>query len=84
MAVYRPPPSPANGLKTSDFLLEFELFLHELSIAPCQVVLLGDFNIHVDTPEKEDADRFSQFWKPLVFVNTYRDPPTNLAIHLIN
>ena len=58
VAVYRPLPSPANGLKTSDFLIEFELFLDELSLSPCQLVILVDFNIHVDIPEKWDVRQF--------------------------
>ena len=58
VVIYRPPQSPANGFKTSDFLIEFETFIDELSILPCQLVLLGDFNLYVDTPDKWDAKQF--------------------------
>ena len=56
--VYRPPPSTENGLKTSKFLEEFECFLDDINLAPAKTVLLGDFNVHVDTPWKSHVARF--------------------------
>jgi hypothetical protein len=57
--VYRPYPSKVNGFKTAQFLEEFDTFLEELSVNPHQLVLLGDFNVHVDT-NKWDAKHFSE------------------------
>ena len=57
--IYRPPPSTENGLKTSEFLEDFEVFLEELSIIPDNVVLLGDYNIHVDEPDKSETRKFN-------------------------
>ncbi len=56
--IYRPPPSQENGFKTNDFLEEFETFLDEICLNPVKTILLGDFNVHVDTPSKPDARRF--------------------------
>ena len=50
--VYRPYPSSTNRLKTSEFLDEFEIFLGDISLLPGKLVLSGDFNIHVNKPEK--------------------------------
>ena len=58
IVVYRPPPSPRNGLKTSDFLAEFDELVKELSTRSFKVLLLGDFNVHVDTPAKPDSVQF--------------------------
>ena len=58
VVIYRPPPSTVNGLKTSEFLDDFEVFLDELSIGP-RNVLMGDYNIHVDEPHKSETKRFN-------------------------
>ncbi|XP_072048824.1 uncharacterized protein [Amphiura filiformis] len=56
--VYRPPPSAKNRLLLSDYLNEFEDFLGEISLFPQKVVMLGDFNIHVNLPSKPEVKRF--------------------------
>ena len=55
---YRPPPSAKNGLKTSDFLNDFDDLLGEVTLLSSKIILLGDFNIHVDTPGKSDVSHF--------------------------
>ena len=40
------------------FLSEFDNYIDEISTLPGKLVLLGDFNIHVDTPEESDARHF--------------------------
>ena len=46
------------GYDFLNFLTEFETFIDELSILPCQLVFLEDFNLHIDTPDKWDAKQF--------------------------
>ena len=58
IVLYRPPPSPANQLKTSDFFREFPDFLEELVMKPGQFIILGDLNFHMDVAEDNDARRF--------------------------
>ncbi|PIK45271.1 hypothetical protein BSL78_17868 [Apostichopus japonicus] len=52
------PPSRTNGCKTADFLVEFASFLEVLVIAPGRLIILGDFNIHVDNATNGDALKF--------------------------
>ena len=58
VVVYHPPPSKVNGLKRSEFLEDFEVFLEKLSVIPTEVVLVGDYNIHVDEPHKPETRKF--------------------------
>ena len=53
--IYRPPPSVKNQLRTSTFLTDFENFADCLSVLPGKLLLLGDFNLHFDCPEKPDV-----------------------------
>ena len=57
-AVYRPPPSAMNGLKTSHFLEEFDKFIDFVNTLSSKVIIVGDFNVHVDNPSKGDASHF--------------------------
>jgi hypothetical protein len=56
--IYRPPPSPENGLKLANYLKEFDEFMSEVALMPRKVILLGDFNIHADMPHKSEVRRF--------------------------
>jgi exonuclease III len=58
IVVYRPPPSKQNGFLLSTFLTEFENFISEVALMPRKVVVIGDFNIHVDLPSKPEVKRF--------------------------
>jgi hypothetical protein len=46
-------PSATNGLKRSDFIPEFDQFMHEMYITNTKTVLLGDFNVHVELTTSE-------------------------------
>ncbi|PIK53605.1 hypothetical protein BSL78_09523 [Apostichopus japonicus] len=48
LATYRPPPSQKNKLTPNLFFEEFSSLLERVTIIPRQVILAGDFNIHVD------------------------------------
>ena len=58
VVVYRPPPSARNGLTVNLFLEEFSRFLELLVTTPGPLVILGDMNFHVDTPNHAAASRF--------------------------
>ncbi len=57
--VYRPPPSPVNKLRVTTFLEHFDEFLSCVDLLPGRIILLGDFNIHYDLPNKSDVRQFS-------------------------
>ena len=52
VAVCRPLPSTENRLTHLQFLTETEQFLDEICVVPGQRVILGDFNVHVNKPNK--------------------------------
>ena len=56
--IYRPPPSPANGLGIPLFLEEFRTFLEQCILTPEPLMLVGDFNFHIDRQTDCDAKRF--------------------------
>ena len=51
--IYRPPPSNKNKLKTSEFLNDFEDFILRSDLNNKQLIILGDFNIHIETDNPE-------------------------------
>ena len=57
-AIYRPPPSSANGFTLPDFMGEFDSLLTDLAVLPGSLLMLGDFNFHVDIPTRTDVQAF--------------------------
>ena len=56
--VYRPPPSTTNGLTTTIFFDEFSTFLEQYVTIPGSLLMVGDFNFHVDTCDSEYVTTF--------------------------
>ena len=56
LCVYRPPPSPENGLSVSTFLKDFKLFLSASELPSKNVLVLGDLNFHVDDPKAKEKN----------------------------
>ncbi|KAJ8040406.1 hypothetical protein HOLleu_14687 [Holothuria leucospilota] len=81
--VYRPPPSQVNNLKTTDFLIEFDEFIGEISLLPSKVMIAGDFNVHVDDPDKPDVRRFISSYESAGF-RQYVDGPTHRYGHTLD
>ena len=59
VVIYRPPQSPANGFKISDFLTEFDSYMDEIVLLPGKLLLVGDFNVHWNKPEKLDVKEYA-------------------------
>ena len=57
VCVYCPPPSAGNKLTTSDFLDEFGMFLSDDRIPAENMLVVGDFNFHMDKPNDPDTRR---------------------------
>ena len=49
IVIYRPPPSQHNNLTVSLFFQEFGSFLESIAILPNQLIIVGDFNFHLDS-----------------------------------
>ncbi len=58
IVIYRPPPSKENGLTVPQFLEEFQTFLETLAISPGELLLMGDFNFHIEDHDDNAASRF--------------------------
>ena len=57
--LYRPPPSPKNKLTGAMFLEEFNDFVGKIAIMHERIVLIGDFNIHWELPDKKVVQNFA-------------------------
>ena len=51
--MYRPPPSCKNGLRSEDFAVEWASYIEQLVEVQEELLIVGDFNIHVDSPNNE-------------------------------
>ena len=58
VVVYRPPPSSTNLNSIALFFDEFPRLLEELITAPGDLLLVGDFNFHVNDASDPSAKRF--------------------------
>ncbi len=58
--VYRPPPSPRNGLSVAGFLEEWTDFLSHHTLAKTEFVLLGDINFHLEISKLTNTRNFKQ------------------------
>ena len=56
--IYRPPPSAANKLNFPAFVEDFTTPMEELSIASGELLMFGDFNLHVDDVCDQYANTF--------------------------
>ena len=81
--VYRPPPSAGNKLTTCDFIDEFGMFLSDDSIPAENVLVVGDFNFHMDKPNDPDTRRFVQLYNLLGF-DQFVTEPTHVKGHILD
>ena len=56
--LYRPPPSTENGLTATMSFNEFPILLKRLAVASVRLLLVGDFNFHVDDRTNSLASKF--------------------------
>ena len=57
IVLYRPPPSNINKLTAVMFFTEFTVFLEKLATASGELLIIGDFNFHVES-DRPDARKF--------------------------
>ena len=56
--IYRPPSLPVHPVSISTFFAELSDYLESVVISNEPLILLGDFNIHVDVPTDMDTIQF--------------------------
>jgi len=54
--IYGPPPSKQNCFTNTVFVEEWSSYLDELAVAPQQLIITGDLNIHLDKPDSGSQD----------------------------
>ena len=59
VTIYRPPPSAKNKLTAHDFFEEFDNFLSSMILAKGKLIIMGDFNFHLDTADNPGTQRFN-------------------------
>ena len=80
ITVYRPPPSAANGLTVDIFLDEFGTLLEELEVTNAELLIVGDFNFHMDDLMDGNAIQFSRLLETFD-LKQYVKAPTHLYGH---
>ncbi|XP_072020412.1 uncharacterized protein [Amphiura filiformis] len=83
VVIYRPPPSKENQLKTSNFLVDFEVFVMCVNSLAGKIIMLGDYNIHCNRPEKSEVARFLEILKSTGF-HQYAKGPTHISGNTID
>ena len=58
VTVYRPPSSERNKCTPDDFFSDFSTLLETLTLSAGHLIILGDFNFHIDVPQNSHGSRF--------------------------
>ena len=58
LVIYRPPPSQTNRLTFSQFKEEFPCMLEDVLLLSGELLILGDFSIHMETPGQSETASF--------------------------
>jgi exonuclease III len=72
--IYRPPPSQTNGLTPSLFYQEFADYLETVTLTKGHLLMVGDFNFHVDVPSDSKAAKFSSIVSAANLVQHIHEP----------
>ena len=83
-SMYRPPPSSKNKLSYGQFMEEFSSLLESVTLTENTLLLVGDFNIHVDdTSNKKHALSFVETLASASF-EQHVNVPTHKAGHTLD
>ncbi len=58
--IYRPPPSPTNGLSVAGFMEEWYSFISSHSLSKSEIIIVGDINFHVENIDLCNTRKFMQ------------------------
>ena len=74
VVVYRPPPSKKNQLNVTMFLDEFGSFLEKIITTARPLIIVGDFNFHLDNLDDRSAVRFQELLEAFNLVQHVSEP----------
>lgn len=83
VTVYRPPTSKKNKHSIADFCQEFSSFIEILQASNKLLLLVGDFNIHVDNEADANSRAFLELLDGVSFSN-HACCPTHKAKHTLD
>ena len=83
VVVYRPPPSSQNKLTAGDFFEEFPILLEKLATASGELIMIGDFNFHVESGDSRDALKFLDILDNFG-LKQHVDRPTHKSNHTLD
>ena len=83
VTVYRPPPSKKNKLKTSEFFEEFNTLLADQILIKGKLIILGDFNFHLDHKNNADTIRFNNLLDTYGLTQLVKEP-THKSNHILD
>ena len=63
IVIYRPPYSDEHRVTTSTFFAEFADYVETILLSKKELLILGDFNIHIDVAGDSDANKLSDFFE---------------------
>ena len=72
--IYRLPPSKANQLNSALFFEEFCILAEQLVVSPGNLLIVGDFNYHVDNISNLDTVKFNNILESFGLVQHVNGP----------
>ena len=63
IVIYRPPYSDVHKVPMSTFFAEFADYVETILLSKEELLILGDFNIHIDVAGDSDANKLSDFFE---------------------
>ncbi|PIK62499.1 hypothetical protein BSL78_00596 [Apostichopus japonicus] len=83
IGLYRPPPNNKNKLTFAMFIDDFSSLLQFLSSSTTPLIIMGDFNIHVDVPSDQNFASFDDLLQAFDF-QQHVSGPTHRNGHTID
>ena len=84
VAIYRPPPNAVNGFTTSEFFTEFTQAANDFSLRNNQLVITGDFNIHLDKQSLPDTIKLNKIIDECGMSIISSTKPTHIKGHCLD
>lgn len=78
LTVYRPP-----SMSKSSFISDFSSLLEDIASSPSDLVIMGDFNIHLDSPDEHYSSTFSSTLEAFD-LKQHISSPTHASGHILD